>query len=356
MKIRPSIFLLCAVAIALAVLLIWRIKHSTPTSLETTTSPKPTVSIATMEIQPKTNAVTTSNRVTSTSANSTNIPGESKAQQMSEGLSTLNDVPIVFYGKIEDQFSDPVANATVNFGVRIYNGYESTVKSGQITSDANGLFTISGYRGESLGIGVQKSGYAWVSMNGSGIYSELWPDSQRAHPDPNNPTVIKMWKLQWAEPLIGINKEYKLPFIGTPILFDLVSGKVVPIGGDLEAIITRAPGVITQRRQNHGDWSIELLPVNGGIIESDYHTSQVTFEAPADGYQDNYFIQMNHDDPGWYDNIQKAFFMTSRNGQVYSKFSLGFKINDDPNGTMYFQFKGVANTNSSRNWEATASQ
>ena len=48
----------------------------------------------------------------------------------------------------------------------------------------------------------------------------------------------------------------------------------------------------------------------------------------------------------------KNFFLKSRNGQIYSKFSLNFGINDAPSDTMWLQFNGVANTNSSRNWEA----
>ena len=115
-----------------------------------------------------------------------------------------------------------------------------------------------------------------------------------------------MWKLQGAEPLTGINKTFKLPYTGEPIFFDLVTGNIVPAGGDLEAIMTRAPGVISGR--NHGDWSIKLVPVNGGIMETDYHTSQVTFEAPADGYQDSYFVQMSHDDPGLVRQHSKGVF------------------------------------------------
>ena len=106
----------------------------------------------------------------------------------------------------------------------------------------------------------------------------------------NDRETFTLWKLQGAEPLVGINKTFKLPYTGAPIFFDLLTGNVVPAGGDLEVIVTRAPGVITQR--NHGDWSIKLVPVNGGIIETDYHTSQVTFDAPVDGYQDNYFVHL----------------------------------------------------------------
>jgi hypothetical protein len=65
---------------------------------------------------------------------------------------------------------------------------------------------------------------------------------------------------------------------------------------------------------------------------------------------------MNHNDPAWFNNIQRVFFLTSRNGQVYSKFSLDFGINKDPNGSMWLQFKGVANPSGSGNWEATVPQ
>ena len=45
------------------------------------------------------------------------------------------------------------------------------------------------------------------------------------------------------------------------------------------------------------------------------------------------------------------FFVSSRNGQTYSKVLFSFTINQDPDGFMYASFRGVANTNGSRNWE-----
>ena len=124
-------------------------------------------------------------------------------------------------------------------------------------------------------------------------------------------------------------------------------------GGDLQVVITRSPGSLSKR--NPGDWSIEFKPVNGGIMESDDATYRVSYEAPADGYQNNDLVQMNHDNPAWFDNIQRVFFLTSRSGQVHSKFYMDFGINDDPNGAMWFQFKGTANANGSRNWEGDSS-
>lgn len=359
MKIRGSILWLVVVAAALIALLLWFGKKEPEKTTFTTTVKTNAVSPATMGSSPPGTAPVRANTPTTTlitkTASATVTPTplpQSKVEREMGVLSNYNDIPIAFYGELEDQFSNAVANAVVNFSVQVINGQESTTERGQVASDANGLFTISGYKGQNLDITPHKAGYVLAATDTLFWYSHL--EAHPYSPDAYNPTIIRMWKLQGAQPLVGINKTFKLPYTGEPIFFDLLTGKVVSAGGDLEVIVTRAPGVITQR--NHGDWSIKFVPVNGGILESDYHTAQVTFEAPASGYQDSYFVKMQSDEPGWYDNIQKEFFLTSRNGQVYSKFSFDFGINDNPSGTMWFQFKGVASTNGSRNWEATVPQ
>jgi hypothetical protein len=355
MKIRRSILWFIAIVAVLIATVLWFGKkkpEEAPLTVSVETNPAPLVAARSnppVSAPVQTNALMT---LTTNGADLSKSPPQSKTERAIGLLSTYNDVPIDFYGKVEDQFSNGVAGAAVNFSVRVMNGQESTVERGQVITDGNGFFTITGYKGQDLGLAPQKAGYVLATTSTLFKYSHL--EDRPYVSDPNNPTVIKMWKLQGAEPLVGINETFKLPYTGAPIFFDLVTGNVVPGGGDLEIIVTRTPGVITQR--NHGDWSIKLVPVNGGIIETDYHAAQVTFEAPIDSYQDTYFVQMNHDDPGWFDNIQRAFFLMSRGGQVYSRFSLDFGINDDPDGAMWFQFKGVANANGSRNWEAAAPQ
>ena len=60
-------------------------------------------------------------------------------------LSNYNDDPIVFHGKLEDQFQTPVAGATVGFDVRVYNGYESSPAK-KITSASIPLSSLTGNR------------------------------------------------------------------------------------------------------------------------------------------------------------------------------------------------------------------
>jgi hypothetical protein len=342
MKIRRSIFVFIAVVAVLIALVLW---HGKKQSVETPVA-------TSTETNAALTATTTTAPPAQAAANAVAPSKLDKGEQIKEGLATLNDVSIAFYGKLEDQFGSPVVGAQIAASIRIYNGVQSTTEQLSVASDANGFFQVKGGKGESLGLWPRKDGYTLATTGTEFKYSYMYAD--HFTPDPNNPTVIKMWKLQGAEPLVGIGKEYRLLFTNAPFFFDLVAGNVSDSGGDLEIIITRVPGSLS--KLSPGDWSIRLKPVNGGIMESDYATSRTTYEAPAEGYQDDYFVQMKQDDPAWYDNVHKVFFLKSRNGQVYVKFNFDFGINFEPSSIMYFQFRGVANTNGSRNWEATAPQ
>jgi len=357
MNIRRSIIWFVTIVAVLIALVLW-FGNNQPveTPLAVTTATDTVLPAATTPSVPVSAPIHTNTPVTQVVPHGPipTPPLETKEQQMREGLAGLNDENVVLYGKVIDQFNVPVAGATVSGVIQVNNGARVGTDRLSLTTDASGTFTVSGYKGENLGITIKKAGYALATANTSFVYSLLWPEPQRHIPDPNNPVVFKMWRLQGAEPLVGINKIFKLPYTSAPIYFDLIAGQTVPSGGDLEAVIKRASGSLSKK--SPGDWSIDLKPVNGGIKESDYQAAQFMFEAPVEGYQHDYFLQMNGNDPAWHDGIDKEFLLKSRDGQVYSKFYLVFGINREPNDSVYFQFKGAANANSSRNWEATAPQ
>ena len=84
-------------------------------------------------------------------------------QRMLDTLSTQNDVPIIFYGKLEDQFGNPVSDARITGTTIVNNGVTEGIGKFLTTSDANGQFTLDAGKGESLGIMPRKSGYALAS-------------------------------------------------------------------------------------------------------------------------------------------------------------------------------------------------
>ena len=351
MKIRRSILWFCIIVIVLTVLVVWYARQPAKTSMPIAA---PTEAITPAPPATNLSAPITGHAVVPIPSNTVSVPRESKEQEALEILSAQNDLPIVFYGKIEDQFGNVLVGVTVNFSVQVYNGVRSGVDRGQVISDASGLFTISGFKGERLGLVPEKSGYVFMSMNGSGVYTRLAPENERAHPDINNPVVIKMWKLQGSEPLFWINQRYKFHYTDAPMNFDLLTGTIVPVGGDIKITMNRSPGLISGRTRQ--DWGVQVEVVDGGLIESGGQEG-VTFEAPASGYQpsDSFVISTNAPHK-WFGGFDQTFFLKSRNGQVYSKVNFSISINQQPDDYVWVEFHGVANTNSSRNWEATVPQ
>lgn len=350
MRIRPSIIWFIVITVALIALVLWHFKKH-PTEMQSPVVAETNIAhpVAPTPNMPKhvlagTNTAATINSATS---NMPNLTLGSKVEREIGILSTYNDQPIVFYGRIIDQFSNAVADATVNFGVRIRNGHESTVKYGQILSDANGLFTISGYRGESLGIGVKKAGYVFVSMNGSGIYSKLWPEDQRAHPDPNNPTIIQMWKSQGAQTLIHFSFSTRIPYDGTPVAFDFRTGEIVNSGGNL---VIRLDCPLKPNTSEPYEWRAVIQLVDGGII-SDNSSMELKFEAPDSGYMPEFDIENGKDVKSWSSAFHGGFYFRSKGGNLYGKFDLGIVIYAIKDGLVPITLDGYINPSGSRNLE-----
>jgi hypothetical protein len=78
----------------------------------------------------------------------------------------------------------------------------------------------------------------------------------------------------------------------------------------------------------------------------------VTYEAPETGYQPSEKFTFSANAPNkWFEGFDQGFFVMSRNRQVFTKLGLSFTINYKPDDFMYVSFRGMANTNGSRNWE-----
>src|ERR1039458_6809827 len=349
MNIRRSIFWFIAIVAMLIALALWYAKKQpveTPAAAPTETN---TVSVAaTTPSKPVSAPVSTTTPPAQTAANAVVPSKPDKGEQIKEGLATLNDVSIAFYGRLEDQFGSPVVGAQIATSIRIYNGVQSTVERSSVISDANGFFQVKGGKGESLGLSPRKEGYVLATTGTYFKYSYMYAD--HFTPDPNNPTVIKMWKLQGAEPLLGIDQRYQFHYTNAPVNFDLLTGKIVPAGGDIKVTVNRPDGIISQ--QHPQNWSVQIEAVDGGFIVTSFAESRITYSAPASGAEANGTFA-NNNGP---DLVDQMFFVQSRNGQVHSKIHFLFGINDMPDGFIHVTFSGVANTNGSRNWEATVPQ
>lgn len=351
MKVQRSILWFVAVVTVLIALLIWFGKTSVvpPSAASTETNAAPASAGHTSEPnRVSTPVYTTAPPAGVVGASTPALAQRNTGEQIKEGLATFNDVPIAFYGRVEDQFGQPIVGAQIAGDIRIYNGVQSTMKRLAMVSDANGFFQLNGEHGETLYVVPRKAGYVLASTTTEFKYSHLY--SEHFTPDANNPVVIKMWKLQGSEPLVGIDQHYKLRYTGATINFDLIAGKIVSIGGDIKVTVTRSPGIVSERTLQ--DWSVRVEAVEGGLIESPIDEARVTLAAPESGYQPSETFIMSTNAPHkWFGSFDQVFFVRSRSGQVFSKVNFSISINYKPEDFMNVSFRGVANAQSSRNWE-----
>jgi hypothetical protein len=154
LKIRPFIFLFIVVMAALIALVLWHGKRPVETPPTAVVENNATPPAATVPNAPVSAPVHSNAPIVKTAEGadlSKTLP-MSKEERAVGLLSTYNDVPINFYGRVEDQFGSPVVGAVISYNVRVMNGQESTVNRGEVTTDGNGFFNITGYRGQDLGL------------------------------------------------------------------------------------------------------------------------------------------------------------------------------------------------------------
>lgn len=360
MKIRRSVFLLVAIAVAVIALIVWLGEKTADTPLPLITETNDAAAAMQRAAEPshrKPSSIPSANlstgQVSALASTSAAPQIQWKDRRMREGLAMLNDEQVVLYGRVVDQFDSPVAGAKVAGSIQVNSGARVGTDIISLNTDADGLFTVSGYTGKAIGIKISKPGYVMATANTRFVYSLLWPEAERHVPDPNNPVVFRMWKLQGAEPLVRIDQHYKIESTSGPANFDLLAGKIVPNGGDLRITVNRPLGVVSQRQPQ--DWELKVEAVDGGLIKTSFAEARVTFQAPEAGYRPSDLLVMsatNH----WSDLVQEMFYLNSRNGHVYSKVFLSFRINANPDEPSLVSFRGEANANASRNWEATAPQ
>ena len=99
-------------------------------------------------------------------------PPQDKVTLLKEILQA-NDADIVFYGRLEDQSGSAVSGAAVNFSIQYENPNARGIQRGQVVSDGNGFFTISGYKGANLTIMPKKRAMRWPRPARSFRYSQI---------------------------------------------------------------------------------------------------------------------------------------------------------------------------------------
>ena len=227
-----------------------------------------------------------------------------KVIAMENAVAAENAKTINVYGKVIDQFGQPVVNATVKGSALLLKGWDQSGSTGvSTTTDAEGYFNFTGLHGYRFGLGIEKPGYKYDPERFIG-----WWDKYK--PDPSNPVIFHMWKLQGAEPMIHAKFGAWIPYDGTPVRIDLFTGKKNE-SGDLQISLIRHP-LQVRRGVDHFDWEAQIQVMGGGLVESN---GPYPYEAPEGGYQPSYGFGQAKDAENWTRKLQQTFYVRTAKGE-----------------------------------------
>lgn len=244
-------------------------------------------------------------------------------------LGAVNHKAIEFYGKVVDQRGTLLSGVSVYASVIYNSGLSAGVDKKQTETDAAGLFSISGMKGRTLGIGLEKDGYEYGGEHGPFQFTEMVIEAERYHPDPKNPVVFVMWKLQGAEPMIYFERRaFKLPPDGTPVRIDLATGKKVPTGGDM-IVTLQQPIAQPGQRLTHYPWTAKIAA--DGLQES---ALKLMYLAPENGYVPALTYGEKGDERVQERHVEKSFYLKTRDGR-YARGRMDFTSDTNPDRGSY---------------------
>jgi hypothetical protein len=227
-------------------------------------------------------------------------------------LTETNSKRIDFYGKVVDQHGHPIAGVQVNGSILLAVSPISSANKEVITeTDSAGKFQFVGLHGAGFGLLLKKTGYEY---NGKANWSAV------SNPDPNNPVVFILWKLQGAEPMVHTKLNGRLPFNAQSGVFGASFDMSIGMksdSGDLHISLTQKPLSVT-RGTDHFEWEATIGIQGGGLIEA---TDPYMNLAPESSYKNVFSFAQGKDDPSWVDRLVKTFYVHTANGQ-YGKVSI----------------------------------
>jgi hypothetical protein len=341
--------LLLLIVVLVLLFLLWRLPQ--PQSV-------PPVGKAAPAAEPTSQQSADETKMTAAAKMPTATPGAKPDKlEFLRDLAQKSNRPIRFYGKVIDQDENPIPGVKVTLGIRtakepvaglVGDVFDYPV----VTTDAQGRFSITDAKGALLTVkSLEKPGYE-ASIKTINKTYWYWRDpSQVFTPDPEAPEVFRMWKKEGAEKLVLQDRMTRIPYNGSAVTFDLLSGRQSATGGDLRVTLMRKPEQIQWGQRNY-EWTATIEVPQGGLIVSG---DEQMFRAPDEGYQTKGTIHVAADDPDWSDTKDVSVYLKLRDGKYFGRADLEFMVGSDREGTP-FKIRSAVNPSGSRNLEYDPTQ
>jgi hypothetical protein len=344
---RKSIGILLAAVLAVCILLILlrltdrqKTASSEPRETLTNQSSQPDQSQTVGKQQTTNAAITATTAATAPPSAVGTIATQANSNAVEAQVLTYWQAPIEFHGKVVDENTNPVAGAKVCF-----RWVEVPTPEGNRTamteSDTEGLFSLQGARGPDLAVSVSKEGYYTTRENHPPFKYGFFANPDFS-PDPKNPILFHLRKRGAPEPLVGLNRSYRIPRDGTPVSIDLTTG----------ATATSETGNFTVRcwTNDQGkksgekyDWRCVLTVPGGGIVYTD---EEFAFLAPEKDYRPSLEIAMPADRSDWNSQVDLNFYFRLADGH-YGRMTFSMIAG----GHHFCMVDSVLNPSGSRNLE-----
>jgi hypothetical protein len=255
--------------------------------------------------------------------------------QMQMILDAQNGREIDAYGKVIDQFGTPVDGADVIGGTFVISPDGSGGQKFTTETNGQGLFSFTGLHGSDFGVIISKEGYKYNQRP----YLDWFKGYK---PDPANPMVFTMYKLQGAEPMVHIKFGRTIPCDGTEVQYNLLTGTEVSTGGDLIVSFIRDPVQI--HRGKPFEWTLTLEVPGGGLIEE---SDPYPYEAPEGGYQNAVTVTTGPEPKAYIDSTTKSYYYKSADGK-YGRLFINLQADFQPpptsfDGSIYLNPSGSRN-------------
>jgi hypothetical protein len=247
---------------------------------------------------------------------------QAKLRTVVEGVLSSLGTSIAFYGKVVDQHGQPVVDARVGYSALDKWMQPGTGYNGK--SDENGFFNITGIKGVTLSVNVQKKGYYFIyGVSNSAFAYGTGPDSYfKSPPTKDNPAVFVLHKMGEAEPLVHLKtRSIRIPKNGSPADWNLAYGKGSPSGQSVLRIEawTDNEGLDPNLNEPY-DWRCRVSVPGGGLVE---RQGQFAFTAPENGYSETDEVSFKKNDSPWQRRLEKEYFVKLPNG-TYGRLKLWF--------------------------------
>lgn len=231
-------------------------------------------------------------------------PRNEHIRDLAEAINSILSTPITFYGKVVDQYGNPVPHASVSYG--LLDKFNESGSVGKSSADGSGHFTISDVRGAVISVSVYKNGYYQIEDLSKGSFSYGYGPDSTTQPPPtkNDPAAFVLHRMGETEPLIVIEKRsFRIPKNGTPVMVDLATGNVSETGQLKIEAWTSDP---ISGGHRFYDWRCRVSVPGGGLTE---RNEQFEFEAPSEGYREYDEIVMMGNEPEWEKRFEKDYFL-----------------------------------------------